>query len=249
MGSANSSRSPASILASRHLEASFHDISNCVRMAAKYGTPELLKSSLGELRRFFPSTLAAWDKRRHLFRPGQAIIAVNLARLTNAPSILPAALYSCCQLSVNELLGGYSRPDAVVETLSAEDLRRCLDGKVKLCMQNFQRMNEVLHTEIRYEPEFEEVCTRSDSNMAAERCVSIVGSMRHQWAVCIDEDDKSRCDALRLWNKVLRQHDQRCNEWDKTGMLCDPCMRALQQRDNKYRDFAWSELSSFLQLE
>lgn len=60
------------------------------------------------------------------------IVAMNLARLTRIPAILPTALYVFCQLPVHLLLRGNHQPDDDLTTLSKGDLVRCVEGKVRL---------------------------------------------------------------------------------------------------------------------
>ncbi len=61
----------------------------------------------------------------------QCIGVVNLARLTNTPLFLPAALYACCYLR-GALLDGWTREDGTIEHLCAEDLKRCFHASIAL---------------------------------------------------------------------------------------------------------------------
>lgn len=56
-----------------------------------------------------------------------AIGAINLARLTNTLSVLPAAFYHCSALG-GGIAKGHSREDGTVDYLSRDDLSRCIEG-------------------------------------------------------------------------------------------------------------------------
>ena len=57
-----------------------------------------------------------------------AIAAVNIARLTDMPSMLPFALYLVCTLE-GSAIDGYERRDGSVEHLSAQDLKLCMNAR------------------------------------------------------------------------------------------------------------------------
>lgn len=59
--------------------------------------------------------------------PNYAIGAVNIARLTDTPEILPLALYMCYRQR-GGVLDGWRREDGTVEYLDMADLRRCLNA-------------------------------------------------------------------------------------------------------------------------
>lgn len=118
------------------LQYSFDDIINCIRLAHKYNIQDVLEDSLQELKRYFPVDLTSWKNRPPILPRAKAILAVNIARLTDTPTILPAALYDCSQLSGDQLIHGVQRADGSTETLSPEDLLRCFNGKMRLCLSH-----------------------------------------------------------------------------------------------------------------
>lgn len=61
-----------------------------------------------------------------------AIGVVNIARLVNCPSILPAALSVCCALPLRDCMRGFQRADGSYEKLTECDLLRCLQGREEL---------------------------------------------------------------------------------------------------------------------
>ena len=60
---------------------------------------------------------------------------VNIARLLACPAVLPTALMVCCTPAHRDLARGFTHEDGSRETLSAADLRRCVEGKVALMRQ------------------------------------------------------------------------------------------------------------------
>ncbi|KAH9932341.1 uncharacterized protein B0H18DRAFT_1102473 [Fomitopsis serialis] len=86
-----------------------------IRLAQKYGIGDLLEEPIWQLKKLYPTTLSKWiDVQRH-YSP-RTTTAVNVARLTNTPSILPSASYVCCQLPNHDLLDGASHSDGTVES-------------------------------------------------------------------------------------------------------------------------------------
>ncbi|TFY59717.1 hypothetical protein EVJ58_g5597 [Rhodofomes roseus] len=72
--------------------------------------------------------------------PEEAVGAVNLARLTGTLTILPSALYMCCQLSSKDLLRGVTLSDGTIEKLNDGDVERCFDAREEVMRQNINSM-------------------------------------------------------------------------------------------------------------
>lgn len=105
------------------------ELSYRIRLAHKYGAEDLLKESVQHLQALYPTSFIEWEKTRRPYS-SRAITAVNLAHLTNTPSILPTALYACCQLPDDNLLEGAVHSDGTTDTLNRSDLVKCLKAKV-----------------------------------------------------------------------------------------------------------------------
>ncbi|KAI1795299.1 hypothetical protein LXA43DRAFT_1090948 [Ganoderma leucocontextum] len=69
--------------------------------------------------------------------------AVNLARLTDTPLMLPLALYRCCYLG-GKLLDGWTREDGTVEYLSPEDVKRCFNARIVLSRREVLLVSRLL---------------------------------------------------------------------------------------------------------
>ncbi len=70
-------------------------------------------------------------KQQASFEGPHATGAVNLARLTDTPLMLPSALFWCCHLG-GKLIDGWTREDGTVEHLSVADLKLCVEARSTL---------------------------------------------------------------------------------------------------------------------
>ncbi|OSC96842.1 hypothetical protein PYCCODRAFT_1420409 [Trametes coccinea BRFM310] len=78
-----------------------------------------------------------------------AIRAVNIARLIDDRRMLPMALYLCVQLPVTTLLAGIARSDPdshCIDTLSQEDLVRCLEARSILSERAYRKSARLWRT-------------------------------------------------------------------------------------------------------
>ena len=116
-------------LASRGPTVDIDFIAAIIRLDHKYELKGLYEQAIGYLTKFYTTSFEAWDDGSNALEwrpePEDAIVAVNLARLTNTPSILPTALYVCVMIGPDVAMG-VERADGTREHLSYEDLRLCL---------------------------------------------------------------------------------------------------------------------------
>lgn len=119
----------------------FSVVAALIRLGHKYQMTALRDAALARLQTCFTTSFAVWAELTRYephrsasmsFRRRDAIAVVNLARLTGTASVLPGALYLCCQLSAQELVSGVHGPDGVCERLAPDDLARCIDGRSAL---------------------------------------------------------------------------------------------------------------------
>ncbi|KAH9925145.1 uncharacterized protein B0H18DRAFT_933897 [Fomitopsis serialis] len=219
----------------RRVALKFDDIANCVRLAHKYGIQDLLEDSLEELKRYFPESFDAWDCRLKCNDPADAIVAVNLARLTNTESILPAALYSCCQLDGDDILEGRVRGDGVIETLSSEDLARCFDGKAKLCTRHMRHSFESIGA-----------LDNPHCKMADDHCR--VAILKLQSFILRTSLECGDADVLGPWDGFIKAQDPKVKP-RPAWPICSSCITALRKREKIARIKVWSELPELLDLD
>ncbi|OSX56294.1 hypothetical protein POSPLADRAFT_1050809 [Postia placenta MAD-698-R-SB12] len=119
-----------------HQEMSFPFIVSLLRIAFKYDLADLYKDTSVRLKAYYPTTLPAWRDvcATKLTKPSAdyAILVVNIARSTNTMSILPAALLHCTRVAYAKFVNGVRQPDGTLESLSAEDKVRVLQGHDRL---------------------------------------------------------------------------------------------------------------------
>lgn len=211
----------------------FRDVANCIKLAHKYDIQDVLDASLAELQLYFPKDFAPWDTSTAC-SDIEAISAVQLARLTSTPSVLPSALYVCCLLPVNELLQGNVRDDGVVDTLSTEDLSRCIQGKARLCT----RMVQITHD--LFAPANNPNCTSLKTG-----CDAVIAAISQREVHALKQGDGA---VLERWTDIIDRHCE--NRHPKPQLpLCRSCIDFLKARQNGIRAQVWSELPKIFDLE
>ncbi|TFK89062.1 hypothetical protein K466DRAFT_519692 [Polyporus arcularius HHB13444] len=119
----------------------FEAVSAIVRLGHKYELDSIVKKGLTCLEDIYPNEFRRWTRSLRvsgeIFAPvsqpsPRCISVVNIARLTDTPSLLRPALVECCELDPKELMAGYRREEGVVEQLSADDLARVLLARAEL---------------------------------------------------------------------------------------------------------------------
>lgn len=112
-------------------EPEFEHVSAVVRLAHKYEVDDLVKNGLEHLKQRFRDDYWVFDLNKHADHP-RCISVVNIARLTETPSLLRPALFRCCSMDPHELMKGYVREDGVCERLSENDFTRVLLARTEL---------------------------------------------------------------------------------------------------------------------
>lgn len=113
----------------------FSIVSVWLRLGTKYQVPHLTAAATSRLSLAYPTSLLGYDAQLrmkctnfHLRRGINPIRVLLLARRFELDHLLPCVFYDCCQLQVSTLLRGYVH-HGVSETLSTQDLERCLVGR------------------------------------------------------------------------------------------------------------------------
>ncbi|TFK82912.1 hypothetical protein K466DRAFT_555880 [Polyporus arcularius HHB13444] len=110
-----------------------------IRMSHKYAIQDVLADALARLQRYYTANLAEWSaiaSREQYVKadPEDAITVIELARLTDTPSLLPTAFLSCFALDGTTVPSSSSARDRehILARLAPEDLTRILRGRVKM---------------------------------------------------------------------------------------------------------------------
>lgn len=152
-----------------------------------------------------------------------SIVAVNLARLTDTTSILPATLYCCCQLDGHTLMNGAPqdvRPSQAAEKLAPDDLARCINGKAKLAEKSVPNYWHILDT------------AASAECLSREYCEPASKRAREESGAC---GASGATNALFSWRNILEA------DGDDFGM-CQACVRMLMNCDLEFPKAVWNEL-------
>ncbi len=155
-----------------------------------------------------------------------AIGVVNLARLTDTPTMLPVGLYMCCSLE-GSLLDGWCREDDQVEHIYIEDTKRCLDARGKLAQEAFTLVAKI------FLPTASETCLRKPS------CTLILHVIFGQ---AVKHDTAGSATVLESWKSFIR-------DMAAASGLCSPCTHELLQRDVQERRALWDRLPEIFSIE
>ncbi|TFK78482.1 hypothetical protein K466DRAFT_451687, partial [Polyporus arcularius HHB13444] len=106
-----------------------HSFSAIIQLSHKYHIEQLQKQALAALKEHYCNTLGAYDARVPIYdqndlRSGESTVEIiELARLTDTPSLLPVALYEC--FIKGQLHRGWRREDGTLIRLSIAHQQRC----------------------------------------------------------------------------------------------------------------------------
>lgn len=208
----------------------FDQLSSITRLSHKYNVGDLEEQAISCLKTIFPDSYEDF----HYFHetcvgnvlPVHAIGAVNLARLTGTHSILPSALYLCCQLG-SKILDGWTREDGQIENLSPEDLRLYVDGRMALTQQFIQLLLDIFQ------------------DSASEGCKSrrsCEEGMKNIFRVAMIASKGSDPSALYSWSSTIRG-------LGRVYSICDLCEKHLRSRDNDAVKRVWAKLPELMGVE
>lgn len=200
-------------------------------MAYKYEMHRILDHALSRLQSFFSDDAGQWRDafKRHASHSikvtaEDAVVAVNLARLTQTFSILPTALYICCQLPSTSLLYGVFRAsaDGSKEQLTDDDIVRCMNAREELMRFNLLSTFQI------WNPRVSHLCTDT---------VNCLATLEHQTRVIREAS-------------VLHQYTLSATIREVIGdvCLCVACEDMLRKRLERVQRKHWAELPHMFDL-
>ncbi|KAI0720773.1 hypothetical protein C8T65DRAFT_632773 [Cerioporus squamosus] len=208
----------------KDMQYTIAQISSLVRLSHKYQVEDLLGQALSALRVYFTDSFAEWDTATdYPFDPpvpAAGIEVIHLAKLTETPSMLPIAMYTCAA-GGSAILDGWRREDGTVVHPSREDLGRIIDGYGDL-----QRRALALNQTI-LDPFTPSTCQFPTS------CRS---NMQMMWERLTEE--------AFLDSRVLHHLRDIMAEYD----LCAACLQMLETRDRTERRKLWKSLPAIFGL-
>ncbi|KAJ8469024.1 hypothetical protein ONZ51_g9272 [Trametes cubensis] len=157
-----------------------------------------------------------------------AIRAVNVIRLVKQTSMLPMALYLCTMVPAATLATGVMRPDGGYDTLSQEDLIRCIDARTTLAMRTCRKRETIWYS--RWWRGVDAMCGSSRAcreavavKMKAEREARTIFPTAHPLASLAPEI--------------------------RTLSLCAACLEAMLAAEVEETRFVWEKLPADLHLD
>lgn len=214
----------------------FCDLAVLVRICHKYQVDEIEAEALKRMQTCFTTSYDTWKKENVIvkgrtsvmsFEPSDAIVAVNLARLTDTPKMLPIAMYLCCQLGVQALLQGAPQEEGANGRLSSNDLAQCLNGRSKLLKEGMRMLRRTL------------LPVRS-------RCQDMYGLCFQERVKVLeaveDAPAATHCNALlsRLPSITVHSRDR---------SICKSCADQIKSDDRMYREQIWDMLPDIFDLQ
>ena len=223
----------------------FAMLSAYIRLGYKYEIFTLVDDAIRFLEAYFTTNFDVWERLRKgerevPFTPSEnpaadAIDTVNIARMTGTPSLLPLALYQCCQLDPVNLIEGVKRSEADTEvfSLSNADVALCFRAKERLLKvsANVSAISLLLNRCGR--PEISETCTGRVYG------ISTSGVLR------LDQDLTT--DPLGYDPSMDEEAEP---QYVAIGdvELCRICRREMASRVRSAKQRIWSELPSYFDL-
>ncbi|KAI0706734.1 hypothetical protein C8T65DRAFT_577234 [Cerioporus squamosus] len=222
---------------SPHDTSAFDVVAAVIRLGHKYEIDWMVKKGLEYLKRRYPDDYLRWslqatDPTVRFDDPSvfaRSISVVNLARLTDTPSLLRPAFLLCCMMDPHVLMQGYQREDGTCERLSADDLTRVLLARTELV-----RLDALAAIRI-----FQDVSTD---------CVDVDGCTQ-----CCLQALRELLDPVspaRTFNPPRRPtwHQYASDIGDGGDSFCDACLAEIRSVEYRERLSMWNSLPAILDI-
>ena len=210
----------------------FSELHAAIHLAHKYQCPDVETRALSILKQFYTPSFTdhvQFDpSTASLIRPPReaAIAAVNIARLTETPSMLPFALYEACTLE-ERVLDGYTRRDGSAERLTPDDLRLCLRARHELARQMTYYTKEAFGA------------NPSNGCRRTAQCTSALCGIWNE----VEMDALGGCNIFDAYTEVMEMSME-----DFQVELCKACTEELLVREEAGRMRVWSMLPRIFRM-
>lgn len=198
----------------------------------------LRDDALERMKSRFSDDLDVWSKANvglgsasMLYDDTDAIAAVSIARLTDTYSMLPSALYMCCQLDTEEILNGVTRENGTTERLTQEDVLRCLNARRTFLHDNIVSAYILFTTKPLHGCTKHSDCALLRRNLADTHVTFDTGGVE-DYAYLAD------------WDPYLRDKELS----GSYHSLCPNCQAAILEQARELRLAAWTSLSETFKL-
>lgn len=220
-----------------------------IRLGHKYAIDDLVSSALVRLTTCFPSdfdtyctSITAGGSGLLACSPQDAIAAVNLARLLGdeACTILPGALYTCCQIDADSLTRGVVREDGEVEALSDADAALCIDARARLAALTLASAMR------RLQPNTEPLNDLGGRKEAEAPCMQAFCS---PYLAAAGKRIMNRTLGLPNLCGALNSMEGFIADSIRGGLLCRACAERVRAKDRRERLQVWKELPTVCALQ
>ncbi len=221
----------------------FSVLSALMRMGHTYQLPDVIDDAARRLEDYFTTDFNVWlqycrEEKDETFdfsedEGADVFEAVNLARLTGKVSILPLALYKCCQQNPAAIMSGIRRGNGDVVRLCQEDVERCVRARDRLFRESCKMIDTVTGA-------LAERAPRCVTHSACSRRMAIlVEAFTAMFATLINTDALSGLEE-QLGSLATM------SEWTQ---LCDACREELVRQHVKKQRETWGSLLKILDME
>ncbi|KAI0686100.1 hypothetical protein C8T65DRAFT_154055 [Cerioporus squamosus] len=215
---------------------SFDTLASCVRLGHKYDMVHIQREALDYLKTLFHPPLyrqtIMWPP--HGFVRSSAIGVVNLARLTEAHTLLPVALFKCCQLT--NITQGFVYSDGEREMLSSEDLERCLVARSKLMQETYGKYTRSFLAVSDTSRRRKKPCRSNNTCFAAAACKKFF-TVANNTAYGLKHPEPFLHLEAHLSDDV------------RNTTFCDPCWEMFRECEEEEHKALWKRLPSFFGLD
>ncbi|PIL26527.1 hypothetical protein GSI_12285 [Ganoderma sinense ZZ0214-1] len=212
--------------------ASFAQLHAAFHLAHKYQCPDVEARALFALKKYYTANFTQYTsfdevEISSLRKPPMraSIAAVNIARLTETPSMLPYALYLAATCE-GCMVDGYKRRDGSVEYLSSEDLRSCIDVRGALAREHASLVK----------------CAFSlRAPSAGCRTPGVCPTAREEILSDVELNAPGTFDVLYSYAEYIK-------DWGEVDDLCGVCRRGMLDREAQERRRVWKLLPGIFLL-
>ena len=211
----------------------FAVLASLIRMGHKYSIPRIMNDALSRLRKYYPTTLSAWDdvttrEGYVITGPTDAFEVVRLARLTETPSLLPSAFFACCEnMCALSTKDDRFPPEGqlLLHGLSVEDSRRLIRGRENLAVAAVQRIFKLgaKHADL-------PVNYCSTHRACAEKVAAIINLRALDGSFFTHTRYRAALQSLSGWFSPNPTGPR-----DRPGLQCENCLKYVRLLDEKLR--------------
>ena len=208
----------------------FEILSSLIRMAHKYAVQDVLDHALSRLKKYYTNDLAAWrdvsTRARYVTaKDMHAFGVIQLARLTNTPSLLPTAFLTCTKILTSRQLKGRVPVALGISLLPVPDQLLLISAREELLHTCSERTLRLLAAVPRSS------CTTPAACRAArEAPLSAIRERNAFPEPPISHRDVLAPMAMTLWDEM---------HWDT---FCGTCQVALVATDEAESRWIWKNL-------